>query len=255
MAAAEGRLPETRRPLLTSYRRGPTPRPLTTVLLHPSGGSLGQYLGLVAHLTRHRGMVHGVRAAGLDAGELPDDSVDTMTDRYLRLLRGLPTPPDLLIGWSLGGVLAWELACRLAREGRQPSIVMVDSFAEPWSACHTARDELLARILHRSPVPEDPVNPEAGERAARTAAAHLTASAAHHATPGYSGSTLLLACQGEERPHQIACWRQRAPRLTVHGLDCGHFEVFQPAHFPRVLHHLDAFLDAAPDATPGTPLP
>lgn len=255
MAAAEGRLPETRRPLLSSYRRGPTPQPLTTVLLHPSGGSLGQYLGLVAHLTRHRGMVHGVRAAGLDAGELPDDSVDTMTDRYLRLLRGLPTPPDLLIGWSLGGVLAWELACRLSREGRQPSIVMVDSFAEPWSACHTARDELLARILHRSPVPEDPVNPEAGERAARTAAAHLTASAAHHATPGYSGSTLLLACQGEERPHQIACWRQRAPRLTVHGLDCGHFEVFQPAHFPRVLHHLDAFLDAAPDATPGTPPP
>jgi thioesterase domain-containing protein len=167
------------------------------VLLHPSGGSLGQYLGLVAHLTRHRGMVHGVRAAGLDAGELPEDSVDTMADRYLRLLRSLPAPPDLLIGWSLGGVLAWELACRLAREGRLPSVVMVDSFAEPWSACHTARDELLARILHRSPAPEAP---EAGERAARTAAAHLTASAAHHATPGPPGQHTSAGLSGRGAP-------------------------------------------------------
>ncbi|MEU1662140.1 alpha/beta fold hydrolase [Streptomyces sparsogenes] len=242
MATAEGRLHETRRPLLTSYRRGPAAQRLTTVLLHPSGGSLGQYLGLAARLARHRGAVHGVRAAGLDAGEVPDDSVEAMADRYLPLLRDLPTPPDLLIGWSLGGVLAWELACRLAGEGREPAVVMVDSFAEPWSACRTERDELLARILRRSPAPQE--DPGAGERAARTAEAHIAASAAHHATAGYPGSTLLLACESGERPHQIACWRRRAPRLTVRDLDCGHFDVFQPAHLPRLLRHLDAFLAA-----------
>ncbi len=38
--------------------------------------------------------------------------------------------------------------------------------------------------------------------------------------------------------------------LTVHPLDCGHFEVFQPAPQRVLLRHLDAFLTRIAAAHP-----
>lgn len=228
--------------LLTTFGR--RPGPLGTLLVHPSGGGLGQYMAVIAHLSR-RGPVHGIRAAGLKPGETPDDSVAAMVQRYLPLLKALPEPPGLLLGWSLGGVLAWELAVALAGTGRCPAVVMVDSFADPWSACHTEPGDLLARILAPSssfPSPE----PGAGDRLERTATAHLTASAGHRASGPYDGPVLLLPCSGGERDAQVAAWALRSPRLVTRDLPCGHFEVFQPAHRRLLVGHLDDFLGTLP---------
>ncbi|MEV3970179.1 alpha/beta fold hydrolase [Streptomyces sp. NPDC050698] len=211
--------------------------PLRTLLLHPSGGGLSQYMSVISHLSR-RGPVHGIRAAGLQPGETPDDSVEAMLRRYVPLVRTLPGPPDLLLGWSLGGVLAWELAVESAASGRRPAVVMVDSFAEPWSACHTEPGELLGRILAQSSSPE----PDAKDRLQRTATAHLQASAVHHASGAYDGPVLLMPCAGGEREAQVTAWAARSPRLVTRDLPCGHFDVFQPGHRRLMTHHLDAFL-------------
>ncbi|MEU1010739.1 alpha/beta fold hydrolase [Streptomyces sp. NPDC005890] len=220
---------------------GRRPGPLRTLFLHPSGGGLGQYMAVISRLSR-RGPVYGIRAAGLQPGETPDDSVEAMLQRYLPLLRTLPGPPDLLLGWSLGGVLAWELAVALAATGHRPAVVMVDSFAEPWSACHTGPGELLGRILSQSSSPE----PGAKDRLERTATAHLKASAEHHASRHYDGPVLLMPCAGGEREAQVAAWARRSPRLVTRDLPCGHFEVFQPGHHRLMTRHLDAFLSELP---------
>ncbi|MGW3953930.1 thioesterase domain-containing protein [Streptomyces sp. NPDC004752] len=250
MFTADRSAPTNTQSLLIPFgrrRRNPAPaRSLSTVLFHPSGGRLGQYLGLVGHLSR-RGRVHGVRGRGLRPGEPPHDDVHEMADLYAGLLSELPEPPGLLAGWSLGGLLAWEVAHRLPADGPRPAVVMVDSFAEPWSACHTARGQLRERILGGLPATTD-----AGERAcaARTADAHLTASAAHHATIGRPGPALLLACASEERATQTDGWSRRDPSLDVRALPCSHFEVFDAAQSPLLLRHIDDFLTAHVPAHP-----
>ncbi|GAA1946323.1 hypothetical protein GCM10009837_85500 [Streptomyces durmitorensis] len=226
-------------PMLTPFGR--RPGPLNTVVFHPAGGGLGQYVSLLSRLSR-RGPVHGVRAMGLVPGEEPDRTVEAMAERCLGLIRELPVRPDLLVGWSLGGLLAWETGARLAEDGPAPAVVMIDSFAEPWSAYGSSRERLLDDILRGALVP---LGPEAAEAAVRTAGAHLDACAVHHVTTRHQGPALLMPCAGPERGRQVADWRRRAPQLAVAPLDCGHFDVFGTGHTGTVLGHLDAFLDAS----------
>ncbi|MGW0535101.1 thioesterase domain-containing protein [Streptomyces sp. NPDC003032] len=139
-------------PVLTPFER--RPGGLNTVVFHPAGGGLGQYVTPLSRLSR-RGPVHGVRAMGLIPGEEPDRTVDAMAERYVGLIRDLPDRSDLLVGWSLGGLLAWEAAARLSMDGPAPAVVMIDSFAEPWSAYGRPRERLLDDI-RRGALP-DPV--------------------------------------------------------------------------------------------------
>jgi acetoacetyl-CoA synthetase len=58
--------------------------------------------------------LYGVRARGLAPGESPHASVEEMADDYLEHLRRLqPSGPYTLIGYSFGGLVAFEMACRL----------------------------------------------------------------------------------------------------------------------------------------------
>ncbi|GAA3491362.1 MULTISPECIES: alpha/beta fold hydrolase [Streptomyces] len=211
------------------------------MVLHPSGGGLGQYVGLMASLAR-RGTVHGIRACGLRAHEVPDTSVAAMVERYLPLLRELPHPPDLLIGWSLGGVLAWELASALASQGHFPAVVMLDSFAEPWGVCadDSGRRTVLEKIVEGGLPGDD--DPAAYARLIETATAHVMASAAHRVREPYAGPALLMPCDGPEQRRQIHSWSRWSSRLTVAPLACDHFSLFERENFRVILRNVGEFL-------------
>ncbi len=101
-------------PVLTPFGR--RPGALDTVVFHPAGG-LGQYVTLLSRPAR-RGPVHGARAVGLVPGEEPDRTVDAMVERCPELIRDLPERPNLLVGWSLGGLSIRGLVDRVRRAVR-----------------------------------------------------------------------------------------------------------------------------------------
>ncbi len=89
-------------------------------LVHPIGGSLHAYQPLVAELPANWRIT-----ASQDPGT-DDASIEQMAERYLA---DLDEVPDLLAGWSLGGVIAYQMAVTLARRGTDATtLVLIDSF-------------------------------------------------------------------------------------------------------------------------------
>ncbi|MEW5926225.1 MAG: amino acid adenylation domain-containing protein [Gemmatimonadota bacterium] len=97
-------------------------------LVHPVGGNVLAYAALARHLDPRR-PVYALRSRGLAEGEAPAGSLDEMAADYLRALREVqPAGPYRLGGWSMGGVVAWEMARRLEAAGeRVETLALVDS--------------------------------------------------------------------------------------------------------------------------------
>lgn len=94
---------------------GPAERPL--VLFHAIGGTVHAY----GHLARELAEdfeVWGVPAPEDDPGGIR--SLESLIQRHLQVVRQLqPTGPYRLAGWSMGGILAYEIARILLGEGEQ----------------------------------------------------------------------------------------------------------------------------------------
>jgi len=94
-------------------------------LLHAVGGSVFEYAALVRELAgRYR--LYGIEAGGLRADTRPAGSLAEMADRYAQAIRTCqPTGPYRLIGWSMGGVLAFETARRIEDSGGTVGLVVL----------------------------------------------------------------------------------------------------------------------------------
>jgi amino acid adenylation domain-containing protein len=97
--------------LLVPIRAHGSKPPLFCV--HPAGGELFAYAPLVRHLPDDQPVI-GIREEGLD-GMVPRlPSVEAMADRYVIEVRhAQPHGPYRLAGYSLGGLVAYEMARRL----------------------------------------------------------------------------------------------------------------------------------------------
>ncbi|MFW6169225.1 MAG: SDR family NAD(P)-dependent oxidoreductase [Planctomycetota bacterium] len=86
------------------------------ICIHPAGGDVTCYYALSRRLASDC-PVWALRASGLDEETVPDDSVETMAGKYLRMIQAeRPRGPYYLAGWSTGGIFAYEMGCQLARQ-------------------------------------------------------------------------------------------------------------------------------------------
>ena len=104
------------------------------VCFHPVGGNVICYKGLAEALADDR-PIYMVQSAGLEEGQVLQASVEAMVGDYLKGLREVLADADaplLLLGWSFGGLLAWEAACQLRRAGAVvDGVIVVDGVASP----------------------------------------------------------------------------------------------------------------------------
>ncbi|WP_085694735.1 MULTISPECIES: non-ribosomal peptide synthetase [unclassified Pseudomonas] len=82
-------------------------------LVHAVGGTVSPYIRL-AHLLPDDFTVHAFQSAGLEEGTSPGDSIEALATAYIEQMRRVqPTGPYYLGGWSMGGVIAFEMARQL----------------------------------------------------------------------------------------------------------------------------------------------
>jgi thioesterase domain-containing protein/acyl carrier protein len=94
------------------------------------GGLMGAplYLRELAGALPMHQLVFALQAAGLDGKEPPFGSVKAAADAYLTAIRGArPRGPYRLAGHSFGGLVAYEIACRLRDRGEAVHLVLLDT--------------------------------------------------------------------------------------------------------------------------------
>jgi thioesterase domain-containing protein/acyl carrier protein len=118
--------PDARPSSLVPLRAAGTNTPL--FLVHGLSGSVLPYLPLARQVNGDR-PVFGIRARGLERDETPHRSIEAMAAEYVDAVRGqFPTGPYLLAGWSMGGVIALEMAAQLSAVGADVKLVaLLDS--------------------------------------------------------------------------------------------------------------------------------
>ncbi|MFI0982578.1 amino acid adenylation domain-containing protein [Streptomyces sp. NPDC021093] len=114
---------------LLPLRHG-TGRP--TFCVAPVGGTAFCYLELARSLPGD-GPVHGLQSAGIEPGEQPLTSVADIAAAHLAVAReAQPEGPLRLIGWSFGGLVAYEMARQCTDNGEEVELLaMIDPALPP----------------------------------------------------------------------------------------------------------------------------
>lgn len=87
--------------------------------IHPGSGLSWSYAGLLKHIPRDV-PVYGIQASGLLRPDDMPGTVKEMAARYAEEIRGVqPEGAYHLLGWSFGGIVAYETAVRLQAQGAQ----------------------------------------------------------------------------------------------------------------------------------------
>lgn len=104
----------------------------TVVLIHGMGGGLQEYKALVAALPAANRIV-GVHAFADDQYSRQARSIRELADIYADWISSLPdSGPLKVVGWSFGGVLAYEVGAKLQVMGREIHYVaLIDSRCPP----------------------------------------------------------------------------------------------------------------------------
>ncbi|NEB13986.1 amino acid adenylation domain-containing protein [Streptomyces coelicoflavus] len=243
-------------------------------LFHPVGGSVAAYTSLAQAWD---GPVHAFQSAALAQGTaraLPTD-VPGMARAYREELQALrPEGPYLLGGWSMGGMLAHEVAAQLSERGHQSAVFMIDSdLAEVRgtrteherhvefltdlaggrlpagleAAVRAAPEQELNEAAARGAIEQGLLPPESGtdEYALlqRVHAHHLTLLDAHR--PQKLDAPVLLFVAGRvERVDPVPAWLDLCPRLTAEVHPEDHYSIVADDQLTAVAERVRAWAGA-----------
>ena len=99
--------------------------------VHPIGGNTLEYANLAKYLSNDQ-PVYGLQAQGLDGKEAFLHQVEDMAELYIKEMRAFqPNGPYLLIGYSFGGLVAFEMAQQLHAQGQKVALLALLDIASP----------------------------------------------------------------------------------------------------------------------------
>ncbi|MEX2285496.1 MAG: alpha/beta fold hydrolase, partial [Planctomycetaceae bacterium] len=248
---------------LVPLRSGASTTPVFCI--HGLGGHVAGFLSLASSLTEAR-PVYGLQGQGLEAGQQPHDRIEAMAASYLNEIRRVqPRGPYLLVGWSMGGLIAMEAAQQLAAIREHVALVaMLDTYLSIPNDANLDPDDqsvirwiapqlnLCARELKELPLDRqweriaEQAELAQGDgvadirRLAAVCKAHLAAAARYQPQPYLGRAVLLQADAG--RVGLERCWKELCPRLSVERVPGNHYSMLRKPQVDEVVKRLSRYL-------------
>ncbi|MBI1877085.1 MAG: AMP-binding protein, partial [Chloroflexi bacterium] len=99
-------------------------------LVHPADGMVLSYVNLARRLGPNQPF-YGLQAVGLNGEQPPHTRIEAMAADYLQAVQTVqPHGPYLLGGWSMGSMVAFEMAQQLRQQGQQVALLaLLDHWA------------------------------------------------------------------------------------------------------------------------------
>jgi len=117
--------------------------------IHPGGGNVLCYQDLAYHLNSEQPF-YGLQSVGLNPKNQTHTSIEQMATHYIQELQTVqPNGPYFLSGWSLGGLIAFEIAQQLSHQGEQIALLALLDTYHPSIASQELEDNaaLLVGLL------------------------------------------------------------------------------------------------------------
>ena len=250
--------------------------------VHGWGGDVYCFLDLAQQLPPEQPS-YGLQAVGLDGCSAPHTTVESMAAHYVAEIRAFrPAGPYLLAGYSLGGLIAFEVAQQLQRQGQRVALLaLLDSEpigGIPWTVygktlalylsercgVHLRRwwnmpahfrmnylrerlgalKHLLARNRSKPAVTAPPREDGHPPRVDGFSDYYL-AVASGYRLRRYPGA-LDVFLSDETDPRSVASWRHLARgRIAFHRIPCLHEQMIDADHVPVLAKALTRALDRA----------
>ena len=116
-------------------------------LIHGAGGNVLIYRSLVNQLGSDRS-IYGLQSVGLDGKQTPLTTIEAMATRYIKeIIRLQPKGPYLLGGLCFGGMVAFEMARQLNRQGREVALLaLFDTFGPQYRELPSDKVSMHQRV-------------------------------------------------------------------------------------------------------------
>ena len=255
---------KTASPLLPLRRSGSG---VPLFCIHPATGLAASYKRLADTLGAIPGQdrpVWGLQSPPLDGLTPSPTSIAEMASRYRdAILSVQPNGPYALLGWSMGGILAQEIACQLEARGEQVAVVAMLDSGTPKQAVQDIRGDyrfarsalvgmsgknpagqarraqlLLAEAVSRRLMPPDTSLVWAQEMLRQVAWSSKLLET-HVPKACRSRMLIFVAKQGPRQPSMAGSWSQYCKgRIDTVSLPTTHQSILAPAMLSPILEAL-----------------
>jgi acyl transferase domain-containing protein/thioesterase domain-containing protein/acyl carrier protein len=115
--------------------------------VHPVGGNIFCYTALCQQLGQTH-PIYGLQSLGLTQPQIALPTIEAMASHYLEAIKEVqPQGPYHLIGWSMGGVISYEMARQLVQHGETIALLgLIDSYL-PIAKDHPNESQLLMWLI------------------------------------------------------------------------------------------------------------
>jgi thioesterase domain-containing protein/acyl carrier protein len=229
--------------------------------VHPAGGLSWCYLPLTRCVPADTPL-YGLQARGFDGTAQPAISVREMASDYIEQIRTVQASgPYRLLGWSLGGNVAHEMAVQLRASGEATALIIMDAHPPRWDTGPEAFDDpgsepgavgqdpdltdTVGMLRRENKRPVAWVSDEELASYVRIFENNMRIVRAHEA--GTFNGDLLLVVAAEDNPEGVsvaAMWEPYVSgEISECSVQCRHMEMNRPDVLAQTWGHISTWLE------------